>query len=826
MDIITKRLLSLITIITLLASLSACDFIESSTKAANLSRDKSHDVTSSIEGNFDTSRLIENWGSTYKSWQSTLDSIDTTLNRYSLSKNQIKAAKINEYLQQVNDIKKESQQVSISLTNNQNKVEMLLQALQIDEEETESIEETYQIKTLRENYQRDLAQNRDRIKLIELTQVRCNQLYKSLNNLSQNYLIKELSVRTLPKSGINGWMADIRITIDNTQAFISNIYQWVKSAINVNSGNLIAVLALFILPFIASYVIRYLVSTTVGYRSKNEAPRYHQRLIATFSEGLSKIIFPLLLLWLLYSVALPYVFGSDLSMNPTQSAAHAFIIGIFVFVLFAIIPIRFAATLTSPKFDKWRIDIFDFLHSKKISSRIFIFSIIFAMHLMLDIWQNHWNIPSTTYYLITLTFIACEIWAAFRLLPKSLWVADDDNDNMLQTHPLVSLARKALFILLPLSFIAALFGYLEAGNYILRSGLLSFGIIVLFQRIIEPLLSDILHNTITQPKFREAFDLKIVSLQRIKNIARIIISPLLFVVSAFIVLRLWGVPNAELRRYASLLIDGFQIGSITISLTSIFFAIGTFILVMYIFHAIRKYLLNSFFPETGLTLGSQHAISAGVGYLGFIIAILMAIAAAGVEMKNIALVASALSIGIGFGLREIVSNFVSGIILIAERPIKVGDWVRIGDEEGTVKEINFRSTEIETFKKSNVIIPNSQILTSSVVNMTHRNDIGRIDIEIGIGYGENIEEFKQIALDVMNNNEFVAKYPKPKVFFMNHGDSALQFKLQCFTNNITKSRLKLASTLRSRLHEALKQDNIEIPFPQVVMHRTAETPKD
>ena len=125
------------------------------------------------------------------------------------------------------------------------------------------------------------------------------------------------------------------------------------------------------------------------------------------------------------------------------------------------------------------------------------------------------------------------------------------------------------------------------------------------------------------------------------------------------------------------------------------------------------------------------------------------------------MIASALSVGIGFGLQNIINNFVSGIIILFERPIKVGDWVIISGEEGQVKQINIRSTEIETFKKSSIIIPNATLLSSSVTNLTHTNNWSRQSITIGVAYGSDIKKVTEILLDIAAKNKYVLKNPAP-----------------------------------------------------------------
>jgi len=200
------------------------------------------------------------------------------------------------------------------------------------------------------------------------------------------------------------------------------------------------------------------------------------------------------------------------------------------------------------------------------------------------------------------------------------------------------------------------------------------------------------------------------------------------------------------------------------------------------------------------------------------------ISAAGIDLSNLALVAGALSLGIGFGLQNVVSNFVSGLILLAERPFKVGDWIVAGDTSGTVKKISVRATEIETFQRQSVILPNSNLINNAVGNWTHRNKLGRVEIKVGVAYGSDVKQVHAILLEIARSHPLVLKNPEPFVVFLNFGPAALEFELRFFLADILNANV-VQNDIRFAILETFERERIEIPStPRAVDPRFAEQP--
>lgn len=258
---------------------------------------------------------------------------------------------------------------------------------------------------------------------------------------------------------------------------------------------------------------------------------------------------------------------------------------------------------------------------------------------------------------------------------------------------------------------------------------------------------------------------------------------------------------------------GIQVGGIHFSLRSIMLAALMFVIVLAVMRFFQRMLSTRVLPNTKLDQGLQHSVSAIFGYAGICLAILLAVSAAGLDLSNLAIIAGAISVGIGFGMQSIVNNFVSGLILLVERPIKVGDWIVVGADQGFVKDIRVRATEIETFDRSSVVIPNSELISNRVLNWTLKERSGRGIIKIGVSYGADIEKVREILLEMADKRREILTYPAPQVVFMDFGASSLDFELRYFLRDIGDV-IAVGSSIRFELVQRFRDEGIEIPFPQ------------
>jgi small-conductance mechanosensitive channel len=258
----------------------------------------------------------------------------------------------------------------------------------------------------------------------------------------------------------------------------------------------------------------------------------------------------------------------------------------------------------------------------------------------------------------------------------------------------------------------------------------------------------------------------------------------------------------------------FSLGETTFTLQTLIILSFSLFLLFYLTSKLKKLLVNRVFPRYGLSEGLSQSIAAIVRYAIVVVGLVIIFQASGIDLSALGILMGALGIGIGFGLQNITNNFISGIVILFERPIKVGDRVEVGDISGDIIKISARATTIITNDNIAVVVPNSDFINSTVINWSLNDRNVRFNFPVGVAYKEDPARIKRLLLEVAQANPGVLENPPPDVLFDEYGDSSLNFILRVWTNEYSNKPKVLKSQLYYAVFEKFREHGVEIPFPQ------------
>jgi potassium-dependent mechanosensitive channel len=361
--------------------------------------------------------------------------------------------------------------------------------------------------------------------------------------------------------------------------------------------------------------------------------------------------------------------------------------------------------------------------------------------------------------------------------------------------------------------LAVVAGWDALGRWILHStvttGALAFVVVLVFAlaRAALPLL---LRSADTGRILR---GVGVTLVQRIILLLQIVVAT----AAALVLLDIWGIAESPVATWQWIVGLGFEVGPVELTVGRFLVAALVFYLAVLLSGIVRTIVATDVERRQDGDRGLGESISRLVHYAVVTLGFILALAALGVELQNFAIIAGALGIGVGFGLQNVVNNFASGLILLFERPVRVGDTVVLDDVWGTIRKIGLRSTVMVTFDQSEMIVPNADLVSEKVTNWTLSNPTARIILPVGVAYGSPVAQVLEILTESAFVHETVLKEPPPEALFVAFGDSSLDFELRIWVDNIRK-RLQVRSAVLAEVERRLGEAGIEVPFPQRDLH--------
>ena len=664
----------------------------------------------------------------------------------------------------------------------------------------------------RERQERLLAVLAGVTKQAEVIQLRASDLVNFVIRLRQRQITTLIMTRSYSILDLNLWVELVEGLPQTFSALEFLVRSWINAMTSrLGPAAIVIVLVAFVLAYVVAYPVRRHLLDRAARDPTIIDPTPVQRSTAGLVVALLSTLVPAAMLVIVY-LGLDFL---DLTPDRIDSVLRT----IFGGILFLAFAHGVSRAILAVNRSGWRLVQFSDESAEKYQRIVVALGVVFGVGWAVDGLAEILNAP------LALLTASTGITAALTAILTIIGIRIVLRGQAEEIDPtLVTAARIAFrWYTLVAGFaaivclLALVIGYISLGWFIAKQLVWVLSILSILHLLLL-FVDDLIMATFKQETrfgvmVRETTGVKD---QRIVQTGVILsgsIRLILILVAALAILAPWGVQTSDFMGLARHILIGFTVGKFTFSPIDILIALLIFAVGLAVTRGLKRWLESRFLPQTDLDIGLQTSIHTSIGYLGIIIAVVIAFAFIGLDLQNIALVAGALSVGIGFGLQSIVNNFVSGLILLAERPIKVGDWIVVGAEQGYVKRINVRATEIETFDRAAVIVPNSDLISGVVKNWMHRGKTGRVRVPIGVSYDADPDQVRDILLGCARDNDMILRIPEPQVFFMEFGDSSLNFELRFFLREVDFS-LAVSSAIRFDIIRRFREAGIEIPFPQ------------
>lgn len=635
----------------------------------------------------------------------------------------------------------------------------------------------------------------------QLTIVRTQNLAAALGVHEQGqrtaFILKRLPAPLKPQVWTDGWQ-QMLAAVDDTLAAPQRWWRVIAAegmeGIIVFGGGLLIAVALFL-----AWPLHLYLRRRWGPKPAIQEPSHARRILAAGAMAVSDILLPcifLLALWALVDVTVPV--KSDFFVLLVGGAARALMVFLLVSGL--------ARATLSPHQPNWRVVPVTPQGAQQIANKVTLLAIVVAIFHMIYLTGTKDGPIAADAFTACNTFLRDVAIGgiALSLLRREYWAAPDA-----RLAGIMGFVRRVLITVACVSPLLSLAGYAYLSETVLiavTATLVVVGIAWLLRSVMLESLTLLLGSEVTDegaavPGAGGAF--------RLSFWARLLVETVLWLPAFYLLLLFYGLSPSLLNLIINRAVSGVQVGQVTLSLSEIVLALIVLVAGLFIVGRIKRWLSDQILPTTRFDIGLQNSVAAGFSYVASLIVITLAVVTLGIDLSSVAIIAGALSVGIGFGLKTIVENFVAGILILIERPIKVGDWIVVGGTEGTVKRISVRSTEVETFDNASVIFPNSELIANAVVNWTLRDRVVRIVISMRVVPGSDTKLVRELLLDCAHQQRRICAEPAPTVLFKKFVDIGLEFELRCFVIDTTYVN-QVTSDLNFAIDTAFRAHGIDI----------------
>ncbi len=685
------------------------------------------------------------------------------------------------------------------------------------------------VATERKRLSQAIAESEGRVKQVDLVVTRIDILLRTAADQRMTELTEQILKRGPVPLAPASWAAlpvqaaYVQDRIRGAFAFVLSDDVWRERIYGL--GGLAALVVLVAWPARRFLLRRY------GHRDVAERPSYRQRVAAMAVEALARCLIPVV-----PTVAFTTSLVGLLQGLPEAAPVAALVAGVSGGIVSFFLTTGIARATLAPDHPAWQLAELDPDSARRLVRRIAVAAIGLAAGGTGIALIEGMFVPPELRSILGFGTMAVVAAALLSLLPGRLWLStaaaeadcgcpDPAADappvaEPVKPRPVWPRLRILVGAVALASLAAAGAGYLALGIYaskLMLATIIVGGMLLVARGILRELLCILLERGGRLAEVRDIVAGTGGGQQVLGQVGRALIDLALVAAAVALLMPLTGMTVSEMRGVADTFLRGVTVGGVRIAPGDILSAALVLAAAIAATRFVQRQLDERILGSLAIDLGVRNSIRTGVGYLGTTLAVLASVGTLGLDLSSLAMIAGALSVGIGFGLQNVVSNFISGLIMLVERPIKVGDWVVVNGMEGTVRRISVRATEIQTFQRASVIVPNSEFISKAVVNWTLKDRTTRVEIKVRAAYDSDVRLVYDLLLKIGREHHLVLRTPEPAVVFKEFGPSALDFELRIFVAN-TDFIVAVRNELRMRILEEFRAHGIQMPFDQQIVH--------